>query len=585
MSRLDLIAAQGYEFRYGYLPHSTSDLVKTLRALFVKETEFTYEPGRDAIASVTNRIGFNHDRLLSQYGYAINADGQRISRTTTHGGHTFTDAFGFDPDTGGLTTSKRAAAPDDANNHTYSWDKIGNREGAISGAKTPITYQPNALNQYVRIESDSTLTPTHDADGNLTRRGDRTFTWDAEHRLITIHERGILIARYTYDHQSRRIARWTRDGVDERYLYQGWNLIAVYHPGETAPAETYTWGKDLSGSIQGAGGVGGLLLAKKRGHDHNAWIYHSDANGNVTEVTDSKGNLLDHYEYDPFGNLTNPRLLPANRFRFSTKLQDAETGFYYYGKRYYDPETGRWLSRDPIGEKGGFNPYRFVGNNPVNLFDPYGLKSWKDRDPLNIAMLGAKFFGLGFDGTKIIDVGADESFRSLGYRAAMKYIEKYFDMNDNGKLDEKDCPPFKLNITGYSWGAWTALQIAHVYHHNHKGKFEIRMGLVDPVATLRHKRTCLEWGIRLSTLGGWEDICVKWAQTATKPGNVVYGINYYQTMGGAGTIADGAFVGSSLPGMDVNTKLDESHDFREGFAHVDIMDTPQAKAIAGQIFE
>ena len=371
VSRLDLIAAQGYEFQYGYLPNSTTDRVKTLRALFVKETELAYEPGRDAIASVTNRIGLNHDQLLSRYGYAINADSQRISRTTTHGGVTFTDAFGYGPDTGGLATSKRAGSV--GANYTYAFDKIGNCEVAISSAKTPITYQPNALNQYVGIKGDSALAPTHDADGNLTRRGTRTFTWDAENRLISIHERGILIARCTYDHRSRRIACWTRDGVDERYLYQGWNLIAVYTPNETEPAETYTWGNDLSGSLQGAGGVGGLLFAKKRGHGQDAWIYHYDGNGNVAEVTDSKGNLLDHYEYDPFGNLTTTPQLPENRFRFSTKPQDAETGLYYYGFRYYDPETGRWLSRDRVEEKGGANLYAFAFNHPVGFLEYPGL--------------------------------------------------------------------------------------------------------------------------------------------------------------------------------------------------------------------
>ena len=354
-----------------YLPHSTSDRVKTLRALFVKETELTYEPGRDAIASITNRGGFHHDQLLSQYGYAINADGQRISRTTTHGDVTFTDAFGYDPDTGGLTSSRRAASVD--NQYTYGFDKIGNRELAVAGAKTPIAYQPNALNQYMRIEGHSALTLTHDADGNLTGNGNRTFIWDAANRLIAIYDGGALIARYTYDHEGRRIARWTHHGIDERYLYDGWNLIAVYHPGQTAPAETYTWGKDLSGSLQGAGGVGGLLMAKKRGHGQDVWIYHNDANGNVTEITNPRSGLLDHYQYDPFGNLVSEPQLPENRFRFSTKPQDGESEFYYYGFRYYDPQTGRWLSRDPIEEQGGYNLYGFMANDPVSRWDMLGL--------------------------------------------------------------------------------------------------------------------------------------------------------------------------------------------------------------------
>ena len=59
-------------------------------------------------------------------------------------------------------------------------------------------------------------------------------------------------------------------------------------------------------------------------------------------------------------------------FRFSTKYNDVETGLYYYGYRYYDPITGRWMSRDPIGEVGGKNIYAFVVNSPLSLVDPLG---------------------------------------------------------------------------------------------------------------------------------------------------------------------------------------------------------------------
>jgi RHS repeat-associated protein len=82
-----------------------------------------------------------------------------------------------------------------------------------------------------------------------------------------------------------------------------------------------------------------------------------------------------NFEYGPFGETI--RLTPnANNqspFRFSTKYTDDESDFLYYGYRYYNPSTGRWLNRDPIGEKGGFNLYRYVGNNPIDNVDPYGL--------------------------------------------------------------------------------------------------------------------------------------------------------------------------------------------------------------------
>ena len=96
------------------------------------------------------------------------------------------------------------------------------------------------------------------------------------------------------------------------------------------------------------------------------------------------GNQVARYDYthDAFGNLLHSSgdLADANPFRYSTKYRDSETGFYYYGYRYYSPELGRWISRDPLGEQGGLNLYGFVGNDPVNWADPLGLADLKRWD-------------------------------------------------------------------------------------------------------------------------------------------------------------------------------------------------------------
>ncbi|MBB5351457.1 RHS repeat-associated protein [Haloferula luteola] len=90
-------------------------------------------------------------------------------------------------------------------------------------------------------------------------------------------------------------------------------------------------------------------------------------------------------DYDPFGNAVMvEKLAPASTTKlpsigFSTKYQDEETGLYYYGYRYYDPVTGRWSSRDPIGEEGGVNLYRFGPNSPVNGYDYLG-NSWIEQE-------------------------------------------------------------------------------------------------------------------------------------------------------------------------------------------------------------
>jgi RHS repeat-associated protein len=94
----------------------------------------------------------------------------------------------------------------------------------------------------------------------------------------------------------------------------------------------------------------------------------------------NSGNISAHYEWPPFGETiraTGP-MAKINHFRFSTKYQDDETSLLYYGYRYYQPTTGRWPSRDPIGERGGVNIYAFLPNSPVNIVDLLGLLSLQE---------------------------------------------------------------------------------------------------------------------------------------------------------------------------------------------------------------
>ncbi len=113
--------------------------------------------------------------------------------------------------------------------------------------------------------------------------------------------------------------------------------------------------------------------------DENGTTFYAtyDGNGNLSEYLDEDGGSVAHYEYDPFGRTVTSSgpLAQSFSFRFSTKYQDSETGFYYYGYRYFDTTTGRWLSRDPIEEQGGLNLYGFVGNDGVNGVDLLGMKN------------------------------------------------------------------------------------------------------------------------------------------------------------------------------------------------------------------
>lgn len=109
-----------------------------------------------------------------------------------------------------------------------------------------------------------------------------------------------------------------------------------------------------------------------------------DGNGNLTTLVDATaGNTITaRYEYGPFGELIRKTgtFSASNPFRFSTKFQDDESDLIYYGYRYYSPGTGRWLTRDPIEEKGGASLYLFVQNSPTNLKDSLGLDGGMNED-------------------------------------------------------------------------------------------------------------------------------------------------------------------------------------------------------------
>ena len=191
---------------------------------------------------------------------------------------------------------------------------------------------------------------------------------------------------FVYDSQGRRMKKTVRTWngssfvqINETlFIYDGWNLLAEIDSSSQSVIRSYTWGHDLSGHAGvprpgvGAGGVGGLLSVET---GTGLFLPSYDHNGNITAYSDSTGDVVAEFEYDPFGRLLWETGEHAEELahRFSSKYLDKESGYYYYGFRHYDPESGRWVNRDPIGERGGLNLYEFIGNNGQNNIDILGL--------------------------------------------------------------------------------------------------------------------------------------------------------------------------------------------------------------------
>jgi RHS repeat-associated protein len=160
-----------------------------------------------------------------------------------------------------------------------------------------------------------------------------------------------------------------------RFVYLGWNVIEERHTSAgVSTKKNFVWGLDLSQSLDGAGGIGGLLAVVDESGSQLAFLY--DANGNVGQLVDEQGAVQARYEYDAFGQVLVAAGAAANdnAYRYSTKMADVESGLVYYGYRFYDAGLGRWISRDPISEKGGANLLAFVGNDAGNAVDALGQK-------------------------------------------------------------------------------------------------------------------------------------------------------------------------------------------------------------------
>jgi len=241
-------------------------------------------------------------------------------------------------------------------NVTYNYDVLGNRTSVANGGIT--TYSSNNLNQYTAVGGTSFA---YDRNGNLTSDGTNTYVYDSENRLISAtmpsHTAG-----YVYDSFGKRISK-TIDGVTIKYLYDGDQVIAEYDAGG-ALIRKYVYGPDIDEPV--------AMIAAGQ-----TYYYAFDGLGSVASLSNSTGGIVETYSYDVFGKPDTISTV-GNRFMFTGREYDSETGLYYYRARYYSPQTGRFLQADPIGYHDTFNLYTYVNNNPVNWLDPYGL--CKDSD-------------------------------------------------------------------------------------------------------------------------------------------------------------------------------------------------------------
>ncbi|MBX3415528.1 MAG: hypothetical protein KF708_22785 [Pirellulales bacterium] len=376
----------------------------------------------------TSVAHFGLQGAIAAYDLTYRPDGRLASlgRTATPDFGTY--AYSYDQ-TGQLLGVNHSGA----NDESYGYDATGNRTSS-SAPGLATAYQTDSLN---RVIDDGTYTYTYDADGNQLTRTHKTsgeftqYGWDHRNRLVSVITSMAVggfetsHVEYLYDYRDRRVAR----------LYDTTNLFPSPQPPSSVTHYLYNeldqvilelFDNDAGGSgvadVRHRYAYGPLvdqvLLDEADlvgGGRELRWL-HADQQGTVRDVSNNAGAIIDRRTFDSFGRVTSDSNGAVDvLFGYTGQEYDATVKLHYYDRRWYDPDTARFLSQDPAWDD--INPYRYVGNDAVNATDPTGLAAKRfaglSLDQQRTVVQAAGFgLGSGFGGTGAAAVAS--SFSTLG---------------------------------------------------------------------------------------------------------------------------------------------------------------------------
>ena len=420
-------------------------------------------------------IGYAYDKLGRVKSRAVTGAGTEafdydaLDRLTTHASDLGSFTLGYLGQTGQITTRSLASPSNLATTWGYLPNSGDRRLASVSttgltaGQSTGFAYTTNAENfitgttqtsdaavavppsvvtqtgTYNNLNQLTNLTGQHltwDADGNLLKDATRTYSWDAENRLVAIGYIGVSgqTTTFAYDGLGRRarIVRTPQGGgtTTTNYVWCGSQLCQARTAAGVEARGYYAEGEFVPGSPS------------------TSLYYAPDNLGSVRRVFSAGASPS--FDYDPYG-APNQTTAPVTDFNYAGTFNNADysgnSGLYLTTHRPYDPVAGRFLSRDPIGEDGDplGNLYAYVGGDPVGLSDPAG------KGPIGIAIgstLGFIISGgvsLVADyvtaGGNVVATPAEVGFGTVTGGAIFNAIENSFSGNNifnNDRVDPLD---------------------------------------------------------------------------------------------------------------------------------------------------
>ncbi|WP_039041564.1 RHS repeat-associated core domain-containing protein [Sporosarcina sp. ZBG7A] len=300
----------------------------------------------------------NYSTVLENFTYQYDANNQ-IKRIVTNSGETL---YNYDP-----LNQLKSEQLEDGTLISYEYDSVGNRvaKTIVSlGVNEMTEYKYNSANQLTKVGNQDY---THDLNGNLIADGKYTYTFDDLNQLKEIKEGSTIIATYGYDEQGRR--NYTNDRNGKTHYYYEGNNVVYERDAQFNILKEYTYDdNDVP------------LTMTYQGKDY---YYLTNYRGDVLGLVDDNGSVVAEYSYDAWGNILSQSgaMATINPYRYAGYQYDDGTKLYYLMARYYNPDNGVFLSRDPVrgdlSEPITLNGYNYSNNNPVMNVDPDG--TWAIR--------------------------------------------------------------------------------------------------------------------------------------------------------------------------------------------------------------
>jgi RHS repeat-associated protein len=326
--------------------------------------------------------------LLSQFDYTYDPEGQITTWTKNNPSLTGPQRFdlGYDNADQLLTAPLKDASTNALiTQYTYIYDTAANRNSELV-ATTTTKSKPNNVNEIMSQSGGVNRALTYDLNGSLTNDGSaRTFEWDGANRLVAVNYTGTTNrSEFSYDGVSR-VAK-----------------IVEKTAGNITATRKFVWCGTEKCEFRDATDAVTLRVYPQGQHNGTAaYFFTRDHLGSIREMSKSTGAVVARYEYDPYGRSTIVIGNTLPDFNFTGLYRHSQSNLDLATYRAYDPDLGRWLSRDPIGETGGINLYGYVGNNPVGRIDPRGL--WYLTNPATWGVGDYQGFNGGWDNYRAID--------------------------------------------------------------------------------------------------------------------------------------------------------------------------------------